>query len=218
MTSVVQICNLALTRIGVQTINSLTEASAQALDCSLFYEPARDALLRQVPWRFAHGRQALALLTETPPPEWTYVYAKPSDMLAARYIEPTGPVVPHGAIYPHTCYWADRVPTGSVVTSTPTVPTAAFELRGQKVFSHQPDAVLIYTARIEDPTLFDPSFVEALSYRLAADLAISRKDDRATRDMMLRDYQGVLAAATAADARDGTLRADQPPDWIRARG
>ena len=217
MTSVVEICNLALTRIGVQTINSLTEASAQALDCNLFYGPARDALLRQVPWRFAHGRQALALLTETPPPEWTYVYAQPSDMLAARYIEPTGPVIPHGAIYRHGVF-SERVPTGSVVTAMPTLPTAAFELRGQKVFTHQPDAVLIYTARIEDPTLFDPSFVEALSYRLAADLAISRKDDRATRDMMLRDYQGVLAAATAADARDGTVRADLDPDWMRARG
>ena len=109
MTSFMEICNLALTRIGAQTINSLDEASAQAIHCNLLFGPTRDAVLRQVPWRFATARQALALLDETHPPEWTYGYQKPPDCLAARYIEPTGPLVPHGAIYPHSCYDSDRV-------------------------------------------------------------------------------------------------------------
>ena len=109
MTSVVEICNLALTRIGAQTINSLAEASAQAIHCNLLFGPTRDAVLRQVPWRFATARQVLALLDETHPPEWAYGYKKPADCLAARYIEPTGPLVPHGAIYPHSCYDSDRV-------------------------------------------------------------------------------------------------------------
>ena len=218
MPSDVEICNLALTRIGAGSINSLTEGSAQSIACGLLFGPSRDALLRQVPWRFATARQVLALLSDDPPPEWTYGYQKPSDCLAARYIEPTGPLVPHGAIYPHSCYWAECVPTGSAVTSIPTVETAAFEIRGSTVYTHQPDAVLIYTRRVEDPTQFDPLFVEALSYKLGAELAISRKDDRATRDMMLRDYQTVMAQAAGADARDGTVRADRDADWIRARG
>ena len=218
MTSVVEICNLALTRIGAQTINSLDEASAQAIHCNLLFGPTRDAVLRQVPWRFATARQALALLDETHPPEWTYGYQKPSDCLAARYIEPTGPLIPHGAVYPHSCYWAERVPTGSAVTSIPTVETAAFEIRGTTVYTHQPDAVLIYTAQVADPTAFDPLFVEALSYKLAAELVLAVEADTTLRRLMTQDYQLVMAQAAGADARDGTVRADRDADWIRARG
>ena len=104
------------------------------------------------------------------------------------------------------------------MTSIPTVETAAFEIRGSTVYTHQPDAVLIYTRRVEDPTQFDPLFVEALSYKLAAELVLAVEADTTLRRLMTQDYQLVMAQAAGADARDGTVRADRDADWIRARG
>lgn len=206
--SIIKICNLALTRIGAQTIASLTEGSAAAVHCKLLYAPQRDALLRMVPWRFATERQALAALTEDPPPQWTYVYQLPSDFLAARYIEPPGGVP-----------WSSDASglTQSPIVSLPSIPTPKFEVWGRKLMTHQPDAALVYTARAEDPTQFDPLFVEALSYKLAAELVMPLQSDRDTRNLMMRDFQILMSSAMAANNRDAPARIDQAADWIAGR-
>lgn len=208
MTSTVEICNLALARIGVQTINSLTEGSAQSTHCGLLYAPTRDALLRMVPWRFATARQTLAALADaTAPAEWSHVYQLPSDCLAARYIEPPGGL--------SAC--ADMADPDPVVVSLNAPATPKFEVRGRTVLTHQPDAVLIYTAQIENPTQFDPLFVEALSYKLAADLAMPLQSDREMRNLMMRDFRLLMSSAMAANGRDAPARIDRDASWIAGR-
>ena len=208
MTSTVEICNLALVRLGVQTINALTEGSAQSIHCGLLYEPTRDALLRMVPWRFATARQALAILADaTAPAEWSHVYQLPSDCLAARYVEP-----PDGLFAPGET--ADQ----DVAVVSPNASAASkFEVRGRTVVTHQPNAVLIYTARIENPIQFDPLFVEALSYKLAADLAMPLQSDREMRNLMMRDFRLLMSSAMAANGRDALARIDQDASWIAGR-
>ena len=50
----VDICNEALSVMGSRsTIASLTENSAEAIQCNLRYETVRDQLLRLAPWAFA---------------------------------------------------------------------------------------------------------------------------------------------------------------------
>ena len=55
----VSICNLALLKIGANTITSFTETSTQAVICAAFYPEARDAVLRMYPWNFAIARDSL---------------------------------------------------------------------------------------------------------------------------------------------------------------
>ena len=66
MASEVQICNLALAKIGDQQITSLTENSKAGRLCNLVYEPLRDATLRAHPWNFAITRETLALHSVAP--------------------------------------------------------------------------------------------------------------------------------------------------------
>lgn len=67
MASVVEICNRALSNIGnSRSINSLTEASKEAGECSLHFEACRDAVLSDFDWNFATKRVALAD-TSNPP-------------------------------------------------------------------------------------------------------------------------------------------------------
>lgn len=57
MASVINICNIALARIGnSRTINSLTEKTKEAYTCNLFYESMRDAVLADNDWNFAMSR------------------------------------------------------------------------------------------------------------------------------------------------------------------
>lgn len=79
MASVVQICNLALTRLGEDQIISLTEDSKAARLCNLHFEPLRDAVLRDHIWNFALSRAELALSTSSPVFGYAYKFALPTD-------------------------------------------------------------------------------------------------------------------------------------------
>jgi hypothetical protein len=81
MASVIEICNRALSNIGnSRSINSLTEASKEAGQCSLHFDSCRDAALADFDWNFATKRLALAD-TNNPPPDWAYAYQYPTDCL-----------------------------------------------------------------------------------------------------------------------------------------
>tara|TARA_R110000787_G_scaffold212900_2_gene322477 strand:- start:29 stop:622 length:594 start_codon:yes stop_codon:yes gene_type:complete len=81
MSSEVQVCNLALTKIGESQIISLAENSKAARLCSLHYAPTRDAVLRSHIWNFAIKRVELALSTTTPAYDYSYQFAIPVDSL-----------------------------------------------------------------------------------------------------------------------------------------
>ena len=83
MSSEVQICNLALTKIGEEQILSLTENNKRGRICNLHYEPTRDAVLRSHIWNFAVKREELALSVDTPSFDFTYQFALPNDYLRA---------------------------------------------------------------------------------------------------------------------------------------
>tara|TARA_R110000803_G_scaffold116458_1_gene185031 strand:- start:443 stop:1024 length:582 start_codon:yes stop_codon:yes gene_type:complete len=81
MASEVQICNLALAKVGDEQITSLTENSKAARLCNLVYEPMRDTTLRSHPWNFAIQRVELAASTDTPSYEYNAQFTLPSNFL-----------------------------------------------------------------------------------------------------------------------------------------
>ena len=81
MASAVQICNLALAKIGEEQITSLTDNSKAARRCNLVYEPMRDVVLRSHLWNFAIKRVALATSGDAPAYEYTTKFALPTDFL-----------------------------------------------------------------------------------------------------------------------------------------
>lgn len=81
MTSQVDICNLALTRLGGEEITAIDEGSRGARLCSRHYYPTLNALLREHEWNFAIKRAVLAADVTPPVTEYTQRYAVPSDFL-----------------------------------------------------------------------------------------------------------------------------------------
>src|SRR4051812_19997426 len=86
MSSVVDLCNLALSHLGedaeVIAIDP-PDGTIQAAQCGRFYPMARDALLEMHPWTFASVRASLALTVAAAPSEWLLAYS-----LAALCIKP----------------------------------------------------------------------------------------------------------------------------------
>lgn len=192
--SQVGLCNLALSYLGLSSIASMTEASAEAVQCNMHYETARDFALRDYPWNFATKRVALAeSATVTPPDEWGYAYILPSD-----------------------CLWARKIVVGTAM------PPAEFVLEtvgnGKVLYTNQQDAVLQYTARVSETTLFDPMFVEALAWKLAALICMPLTRDKSIMQMAMNMYVNTIAQAQRADANEGLPETPPDADWIEVRG
>lgn len=86
----VQICNMALRRLGGEAINSLDENSEGARLCKTFYESSLKAVLRDHYWNFATARATLALLSAAPAFDFAYAYQLPTDCVFVRSLNMEG--------------------------------------------------------------------------------------------------------------------------------
>lgn len=193
--SVVQICNLALSHLGAAAISSLTEKSAEGIACDLHYETCRDAVLRDYPWNFATKRIAMAPLDDTPPAGWSLVYSLPTDCLLAREIVNSLGTDPIKFAIESNAGGSARV-----------------------LLTDESQAVLIYTASVGEVTMFDPLFVEALSWKLASMICMPLTRDRNIMQMAQTMYLNTIALAQRADANEGEPETPAEAEWIVARG
>lgn len=200
MTSIVSICNLALSNLGKDNIASLAEATPEARACKQFYDHVRDTLLQAYPYRWAGKTQSMAALTNDKPGAWGYAYAQPSDFLKLRYVR---------AQYSEV----EQDLTGAKTDSF----GIAHEVEGQVIYTDISPAFLRYTFRVEDPTLYPALFVEALSWHLTVRLAMPLTRDPSQRSDAFKIAQQMQAAAEAADANNERETTDISSDYIEAR-
>ena len=81
MSSAVDICNIALRKLGASTIMSLDDESEEARLCKLLFPFVRDCELRKYFWSFAIKRVLLPASVEVPAFGYTTKYNLPSDFL-----------------------------------------------------------------------------------------------------------------------------------------
>ncbi len=192
MLTEVEICNLALSRIGQRAIDSLAENSAEASACARHYQIARDSLLRSYWWNFAKASATLVRNGETPA-EWAYSYDLPDDLIAVRY-----PV-------PAVRFGRQRV---------------KYELAAGVLWTDEDAVCLLYTKQVSEPLAFDKLFVRALFHRLAADLVGPLTLDPRKSAIEEQMFLTALAEARAADAiEEAPFDANElGAAWLEARG
>lgn len=182
--SVVAIANLALMRVGVlQRIDSLDEAGATATAVNAVYDHCVAATLSDFPWPFAATSAALGLVETDPNTDWTYSYAVPSDCLNVRRV-----VSAAGRAD------ANRIPF-----------VVGYGTAGRLLFTDEPQAVLEYTINLTEPSQFDASFVDALAWRIAAEISFPLSVSDSIRSRALNEY-----AVAGAKAMAVALNATQP--------
>lgn len=79
--SQVSVCNSALSQLGANQINSLTEGTIEANLCLQFFDIARTTVLYMHPWNFAITRIELAPDVTKPVYEFEYQFTLPADCL-----------------------------------------------------------------------------------------------------------------------------------------
>lgn len=85
MTSVVDVCNKALDKLGQLPITSLDDGTKPANLCKRNWEIVRDQVLRSHPWNFAIKRTTLS--PSNTPPSWGFQYQSPLPADCLRVIE-----------------------------------------------------------------------------------------------------------------------------------
>ena len=183
MPAQVDLCNMALSKVGESFIRDIAEESRPAKMCALMFAPVRDCVLRAYPWRFALKRYALAPLKDKPLYGYEYQFGLPADCLRVWRTEEEEP----------------------------------YQVEGQTILYNRPMLRFVGITRIEDATLFDPMFVEALALKLAAELAVPLTASVALKEVLNKEYHAFVQQAKTASAMEGAQDAYTQRGWLEAR-
>ncbi len=201
MISKLGIWNMALGFIGTRTIASESEKTLEAVQCGIYWDSARRGALRDYPWGFAQRRAWLAnvKLPNEYAHQYAYAYAVPDDMLHALRIYPSGRDL-------------NDVDCGRFII------VYNAESKQPIILTNTEQALLSYTADIEDSSIFDDLFAYMLARKLAALIAVALlKNNTAKVQELEQLYRAAIPNAIQASAREGFEQVNSDP-WILARG
>ena len=216
ISSVLDIYNLALTRIGHEPIASPDERGKGGDRCRLHYPLVRDSVLAAHPWNFAIRRAALAQLAFTPTFEFTYAHALPTDPYCLRVVRTEWEANGYSSTAVYGFPGMHGLSPMGIEWRIESVNISGTPVRA--LLCNESSCKIEYIARIEDVAQFSPLFVDALSARLAAEISMSMTDNQNATQTMMQLYMNKVAEARIMDAFEGTPREVVNTDgWLIAR-
>lgn len=189
MASVVEICNRALQKLGARRISSLSEDSVNGRACNACYEVLRDAELQAHKWNFAIERVELA--ADSPAPTWGKAnsFTLPSDFLKLADPDPE---------------WNEN--------------TIDYQIEGTKIFTNYDAPLqLRYVKKVTDANTMPALFREALSSRMAMELAEELTQSNSKRATAEIDYKRAISEARKANAIARRPADPATDSWITRR-
>lgn len=198
MASVIEVANRALTKLGDKRIVSFSDnvKSARSLD-SCFYDILY-AELRKNRWSFAMARTTLPALSDAPAFGFTYQYQLPVDFIRLDMID-------------------DRYPD-VVMDNYINYETAEYQIESGKILTDIIAPLKIrYIYKCEDPSLWDPLFVEALACKIAMELAEDLTQSNEKRQLATTEYKLAIAEARRANAIERPPQAIPDDQFIISR-
>lgn len=187
MASKVDICNLALSKIGAQTISDIGAANKNSQLCSQFLDPTIDEVLRLHPWNCATARATLAAASDPPAYGFDYQYPLPVSPYCLR------------------------------VLSVNESPNTIYKVEGRFLLTNESYVNLLYIKRIVDPSEFDSLMISLIATRLAFRLALPITQSPPVEDRMNRNFELDLREARYIDAQEGSPDQVDTSTWVNAR-
>lgn len=198
MASVIQIANRALTKLGAARIISLGDDNKQSRAVLSCFDDLRDDELRSHRWSFAMKRTSLAADSEAPAFGFTYAYTLPADFLRLDLVNDEFPAV--------------------VMDNYIGMETNEYTIEGNKILANIAAPLkLRYIARIEDPNQMDVNFREALSCRIAAELAEDLTQSNQKRELAWNEYKQAVSRAIRTNAIEKPPMMQGDNQWIMSR-
>ncbi len=223
MASVVDICNMALTHVGADNqIASISppDGSVEAGLCARFYPIVRKRLIDDFVFSFTKHRVVLAEVENTST-IWSYAYTLPADcvqplrILQLNYLAGFSSALLTYPIATYTNY--NWVVIDGLYTERG---SSNFEIEGNVLRTHEPDATLLYKRDVTDTNQFTPLFTEAFAMMLASYVAppLIKGMEGAKIGAAWRE-QAITAAERAQtnDANASSERGEHVPTHIAIR-
>lgn len=188
MTSKVSIVNKALSLIGASRITSLDDDTLEAKAAQNTYEQSLRSILSECLWNFATKRSLLSEVVKTA--EWT------TDNMNYYF----------------------QLPSGLIRVFETSNPLAKMRIEGEYILTNYSSVGILYTYYLDEPSKYPASFVDALSYKLAADMCYEITNSNNFAGELLKVYEGhYLPRARTQDAQTGTHNEPLDSDWVNAR-
>lgn len=189
MSSQVQLCNLALSRLGANTITSLTDGTTEAKLCNTFFDDLVEEVIAEGSWPSTIRRTSLAATTTTPSFDFTYQYQLPVDPKALKIL--------------------------NINESYPNAITYVIE--GDKLLCDESSVKIRYVAKITDTSEWDVYLKRAFVSRLSSELAYPITGDDRKSIQEFERYRMFLSEGLALSNQQGSKQLYVSDDLINIR-
>jgi hypothetical protein len=200
MTSTVDIANYALNIIGASNISAFDENSKVGRLINQRYESVRDAVFRSHPWNCLIRRAELPQEVEVPVFGYAHQYALPTNPFCLRVLE-----FSNGSL----SYPQDNMTNNSG--------GPVFVIEGRKLLTDEDTVRIKYIARVTDPQQYDALLIDALSARLASEIAYAATGSTSVSQLADALYRDKLREARFVDATEGAPQKLEASDFIESR-
>lgn len=195
--SIVDICNLALDKVGAKEINSLDDEVNSARILRRIYPQYLASELRKHNWNFSICSINLAADVETPI-GYMSAYTLPANCLKLLQVGEASPTLN-----------LNNYVSGN---------NSYYRREGNKILINSTGALFIrYVAYAEDTTKFDSCFVEVLALKLAIELAEPLTQSSTKKTTLLQEYKDALRDAIRANAIELPPTMISDGSWMKAR-
>lgn len=176
MASKVQICNIALSRLGADRITSITDNTVPAKLCNTFYDNVVEEVLLEGEWSQSINRATLAKTANTPVYEYSYEYQLPTDPVPIRILE------------------INETEPGS----------EDYSIEKDKLLIDLNTVSIRYIGVPTDPQSYGPALTNAVISRLTAELAYPLTGQSTISDRLHQKYERDLVKYLAMDGKQGS--------------
>ena len=197
MSSSVDISNMALAHLGMKAIDSLAEGSPSSIACTTFFEPSRDSVLRGAKWPFATVSEALVLV-DVEITGWDYIYLYPVNAAAV---------------------W-DVYDESTTEEKSKQEFEVKYDPNTNKnvICSNLEDALVDYSYKVADSSIFDPKFVMAQSYYMAAAMAHTLTGSAEIGVNLMNIYIALESEAKRVNSAEKVKKPKQTSSYQDSRG
>jgi hypothetical protein len=182
ISSSIEVCNLALLKLGQNTISSLDDAIPQAQLCKYSYDQSKQSLLYQYPWSFATKEDNLSQMVDATT-RYKYMYSLPEDFL--RLI----------SIYDG----ANR----EMIAFTGCSP--AYEIQNARLLTNFNPCRIKYVFDLETVSQMSPLFIDAMVCDISIRMTKVFNDSSTYLQQLEQDFMTTFEKAKIEDARQKQL-------------
>lgn len=188
MASKVQICNMALSRLGARSIVSLEEGTNEANLCSTLFDDIAERVMVQGSWTTTIKRVGLARTINTP----TFGYS-------AEFQLPVDP----------KCLKVLNVNDSNAQTD--------YRIEGDKLLCNESSVKIRYIGKITNTSDYGPLLTEAVELLLASYLAYPLTGNASLADRVKAEYAEALMNNLAVDNQQGAkdMLISDTLTWVR---